>query len=27
VRVRRVRDGFERRWLEPVRFVPLVQDS
>jgi len=27
VRVRRVRDGFERRWLEPVRFVPLVEDS
>ena len=26
VRVRRREDGFERRWLEPVRFVPLVED-
>jgi protein-L-isoaspartate(D-aspartate) O-methyltransferase len=25
VRVRRLEDGFERRWLEPVRFVPLVE--
>jgi protein-L-isoaspartate(D-aspartate) O-methyltransferase len=25
VRVRRLKDGFERRWLEPVRFVPLVE--
>ena len=27
VRVRRRGDGFERRWLEPVRFVPLVQEG
>ena len=27
VRVRRLQDRFERRWLEPVRFVPLVEDS
>jgi protein-L-isoaspartate(D-aspartate) O-methyltransferase len=27
VRVRRLEHRFERRWLEPVRFVPLVEDS
>jgi len=25
--VRRREDGYERRWLEPVRFVPLVQEG
>jgi protein-L-isoaspartate(D-aspartate) O-methyltransferase len=27
VRVRKGADGLERRWFEPVRFVPLVEDS
>jgi protein-L-isoaspartate(D-aspartate) O-methyltransferase len=26
VLVRRTEDGYDRRWLDPVRFVPLVQD-
>ncbi|HEX3318120.1 MAG TPA: protein-L-isoaspartate(D-aspartate) O-methyltransferase [Solirubrobacteraceae bacterium] len=26
VRVRRTANGYDRRWLEPVRFVPLVQE-